>query len=180
MSHAPYEPVPQAPPQWAQQPVQPGRAPSRLLPLLGVVLGSLGLIAGVAAWFRAAPSTEGASAVYSEQQVSEAKKAVCETFSEGMASLQAAGSKKPDNPADALPITAVNVRLAEVAFSNALFNSLNRNAATPKDLRDLTSQLAGIYQKIALIQLADGARADFHPVAAEADEIVPKIKQICL
>lgn len=178
MSHAPYEPIPQAPPQWAQQPIQPSRAPSRLLPVLGVVLGSLGLIAGVAAWFRAAPSNEGASAVYSEQQVSEAKKAVCETFEQGMRSIRAAGNRRAENPAESFSV-AVNTRLAEVAVANAFFNTLNANPASPPELSGLIRQLGVIYEDIALTQLADGSKVDVDPIATQLDDAIPKVDGIC-
>jgi len=179
MSHAPYEPVPQAPPHWAQQPVQPARTPSRLLPVLGVVLGSLGLIAGVGAWFRAAPSTEGSAAVYSEQQVSEAKKAVCEAYGKGLKAIQVAGGKKPGDPSDPLPVVAVNGRVAEVAVGNYLINSVGANKAAPPALGELISQLGQAYQDIALTQFADGSRADVAPIAEQADRAISKIEQIC-
>jgi hypothetical protein len=178
MSHAPYEPIPQAPPQWAQQPVAQ-RAPSRLLPILGVVLGSLGLVAGVGAWFRAAPSHEGAAAVYSEQEVSEAKAAVCEAYGKGLRAIQVAGGKKPGDPSDPLPVVAVNGRVAEVAVGNYLINTIGANQAAPSELGKLVSQLGKAYQDIALTQLGDGSRADVAPIAEEADRSIAKIEEIC-
>jgi hypothetical protein len=178
MSHAPYEPIPQAPPQWAQQPIQPSRAPSRLLPVLGVILGSLGLIAGVAAWFRAAPPTQGASAVYSEQQVNEAKAAVCGDYRKAVRSFQIAGNRTVDNPADKLAV-AVNTRLAEVAAGNYMNNSIDSNAAAPEDLKNLIRQLARTYQDIALTQLAEGTQADVEPFGDSADKVILDINKIC-
>jgi len=176
MSHAPYEPIPQAPPQWAQQPVAQ-RAPSRLLPILGVVLGSLGLVAGVGAWFRAAPSHEGAAAVYSEQEVSEAKAAVCEAYGRSLQAIRTAGTK-PIDPQNWLPV-AVNTRLAEVATSNTLINSLAAHPAASPELRQEIAKLAYSYQDMALIQLADGRLPDYQRQTNSADEAIAKIDELC-
>jgi hypothetical protein len=117
--------------------------------------------------------------VYSEQQVSDAKAAVCEEFEQGMRSIRAAGTRKPDNPEDPFPVTAVNIRLAEVAVANSLLNSAKSNLAAPSELSTLVNKLGNIYQNIALIQLADGQKPDFQPLAVQADEIVPEIERIC-
>ena len=177
MSHAQYEPTPQSRPPWpAQVPVQ-GRSPSRLLPILGAVLGSLGLIVGIAAWFRAAPANVGERPVYSEQQVADAKTAVCDAYGKGIQALQVAGAKKPD-PADWLPV-AVNTRLAETAMGGFLINVLDANPATPPQLEELTRQLALNYQEMAVIQLADKMPAEFESNRLVADDLIPKIDQAC-
>lgn len=178
MSHAPYEPVPQAPPQWAQQPVQPGRAPSRLLPLLGVVLGSLGLIAGVAAWFRAAPSTEGASAVYSEQQVSEAKAAVCEAFEQGQEALVAVGNKKSSNPSEGFAF-AVNSRLAVDAVMDDLRALLLDNPATPEPSRNAIKKLIDNYQDLLFKTLSDKSGPELESTFGSIDASVLRVRESC-
>ena len=180
MSHAQYEPTPQAPPPWPAQADVQGRAPSRVLPILGAVLGSLGLIAGVAAWFRAAPANVAESPVYSEQQVSDAKRAVCEAYAKGWHSLQVAGNqKKPDDPADTLPVVAVNGRVAEVAVGNYLINSADANPSAPNELKTLMRQLGAAYQDVVLTQLAGGSRSDVTPIGEGADQIRAKIEDIC-
>jgi hypothetical protein len=136
------------------------------------------LIAGVGAWLRAAPSNEGASAVYSEQQVSEAKAAVCEEFEQGMRSIRAAGTRKPDNPAESFSV-AVNTRLAEVAVANAFFNTLDANPAAPSELVDLIRKIGLVYENVALTQLADGSKAEVDPIATELDNLIPKVDGTC-
>jgi hypothetical protein len=116
--------------------------------------------------------------VYSEQQVSDAKAAVCEEFEQGMRSIRAAGNRKPENPAESLPV-AVNTRLAEVAVANALFNTLDANPATPPELSGLIRQMGQIYENIALTQLADGSKVEVDPIATQLDEVIPKVDGIC-
>jgi hypothetical protein len=178
MSHAPYEPIPQAPPQWAQQPVQPGRAPSRLLPILGVVLGSLGLIAGVGAWFRAAPSNEAASAVYSEQQVSEAKTAVCEEFEIGQEVLVAVGNKKSSNPSEAFTFS-VNSRLAVDVVMDDLRALLLDNPATPDPSTNAVKQLIGNYRELLFKTLSDKSGPDLDSTFQSIDSSVLRVRESC-
>ena len=177
MSRAQYEPTAQTPPPWPAQVPAQGRSPSRVLPILGAVLGTLGLIVGVAAWFRAAPPNVGEGPVYSEQQVADAKTAVCDAYAKGLQALQVAGAKKPD-PTDWLPV-AVNTRLAETAIGNFLINILDANPAVPPELRELTRQLALAYQSMALTQLADGQINDYKSDKDSIENLAPKIDQIC-
>jgi hypothetical protein len=138
----------------------------------------LGLVAGVGAWFRAAP-TGPPPPVYSEQQVADAKEAVCEAYQKSWRSVQVAGSKKSDDPDAVIPIAAVNGRVAEVAVGNFLINSADANPAAPPELNALMRQLGFSYQHIVLSQLADGTKADVLPLGQEADGVKSKIDQIC-
>jgi hypothetical protein len=175
MSQAPYGPTPTTPPPWPPQAAPARRGASQLLGILGLVLGLLGLGIGTAAWFRAAPKP--AATTYSDQQVADAKKAVCDVYAKGMRSIRTAGSKQVD-PADWLPV-AVNTRLAEVAVGNYLLNTLDSHPSAPSELRDAIFQLAQAYQDMALIQLADGPPLDYKSETTAADEEISKIDQIC-
>lgn len=177
MPYSQFDPASQAP-----QPLLPQASvhdSSRWLPVLGAALGLVGLIAGVAGCSRPATSTEAAKPVYSDQQVADAKKAVCSAFEQGVRSIRAAGARKPDNPADPFPATVVNIRLAAVAVGNSFFHSVASNPAAPPELSDLLTNLGNDYQNIALIQLADGQKADFNPLIAQADDLVSKIQNLC-
>jgi len=176
MSHAQYDPTPKAPPPLAQPAPAQGPGFARLLPVLGVVLGLLGLGMGAAAWFRAAPADVAGQPAYTEQQVSEAKEAVCSAYARGVQSFQIAGTKKVDNHSEALAI-AVNTRLAEVAVGNYLINTLNAHPAAPYELRELIKKLAKSYQEIALKQLAESS--DYKQLGLDADEAISKIEQVC-
>ena len=135
--------------------------------------------AGVTGCSRPAAPGDVAKPAYSEEQVADAKKAVCEVFEAGMKSIQGAGNKKPDNPGDTLPGSVVNMRLAEIAVANSFFRSTEVNHAAPPDLIELTNQLGNVYQDIALTQLADGSKLQVDPIASKADDLIPKIEQKC-
>lgn len=177
MAHPQYGPASQAPPPWPPQAPVQRAAGSRLLPILGVALGLLGLIAGLAAWFRPLASTHSAEPAYSEQQVSDARKAVCEAYKKGVQALQVAGEKKPD-PADWLPV-AVNTRLAETAMGNYLINVLSAHPATAPELSEAITELALNYQEMAVMQLADKRSSDYESNTRATGELIPKINQLC-
>ncbi len=178
MSHAQYDPTPKAPPPWTQPaPAQrPGIA--RLLPVLGVVLGLLGLGMGVAAWFRAAPADVVRDTPYTEQQDADAKIAVCEAYNKGIRTIRIVASKRADNPADALAV-AVNSRVGAVAVSTYFFNTLEANPASPVELRTLMQGLANDYQNLVLIQLADGTPVDWKSTRDSIEDAAVKLDQIC-
>ena len=175
MSHAQYDPMPKAPPPWAQPaPAQrPGIA--QLLPVLGVVLGLLGLGMGAAAWFRAAPADVAGKP---EQQVVDASAAVCEAYTKGVRSMRVVAGRIVDNPADTLPV-AVNSRLAEVAVGNYFINALAANPAAPPELQEPLLELARAYQDVALIQLANGTPSDYKSEKEIVNEAVAKLDQLC-
>ncbi len=156
----------------------PTRNASRLLPVLGVVMGLLGLLMGAAAWLRAGQSDVAAPPVYSEQEVAQATEAVCGAYAKGIRSMRVVAGRAVDNPADALPV-AVNSRLAEVAVGNYFINVLSENPAAPNELRKSLSDLSQAYQDVALIQLADGTPVDYKPEKEVVTEAVSKLDQLC-
>lgn len=174
MSHEPYSSARAGAP-WPPSAPSPG--PSRLLPILGVVLGLLGLATGTAAWFRAAPSHSAAPA-YSEQQVADAKKAVCEAYAKGVRSMRVVTGRVVDNPSEALPV-AVNSRLAEVAVANYFINTAAANPAAPSEIKSMMSQLAKAYEEVALIQLADGTPTDYQAQKQFVNDSVQTLDEIC-
>ena len=176
MSYPQFDPTPSVVP---AQPLQlPAQGPSRLLPILGTALGLLGLIAGVVAWLRPTDANSAASSLYSDQQVADAKKAVCEAYEKGVRSMRVVAARVVDDPADTLPV-AVNSRLAEVGVGNYFVNALAMNPAAPPGLQDDLRRLAQAYQDIALIQLAGGAPVDYKTEKEIANAAVEKLDLIC-
>ena len=177
MSYPQFDPASQALQPWqSPAPVQ-GRSPARWLPILGAGLGLLGLIAGVGAWMRPAPSG-GAAPVYSVQQVADAKKAVCEAYAKGMRSIRIVAKRQPANDADRLGV-AVNSRVGEVAVATYFLTAIEVNPATPIELQNRLRELAQQYQELSLIQLADGGPSDWKSVVDQIDDLVSKTDQLC-
>lgn len=176
MSHAEYGPVYQMPTESPPKAPQSVRSASTTLGILGLVLGLLGLGIGTAAWFRA--GAKSAAPTYSEQQVADAKTAVCDAYTRGTQSLRVVASRVVDNPADMLPV-AVNSRLAEVTVGNYIINALVENPAAPTELRHLLSEAAYGYQDIALIQIAEGPSVDYESETERVNQAVSRLDQIC-
>ncbi len=159
-------------------PQAPVRRTSRWLPRFGACLGLVGLATGAAGCSRPGASSEAAKPAYSDQQVADAKKAVCEAYAKGIRSIRIVASKRAENPADTLPI-AVNSRVAEVAVSTYFRDTLNTNPATPPDLQGLISTLAQNYQELVLIQLADGTPVDWKATKDSIEETASKLDELC-
>jgi len=178
MSRAQYEPTPQAPPPWPAQVPAQGRSPSRVLPILGAVLGTLGLIVGVAAWFRAAPPNVVEGPVYSEQQVADAKTAVCDAYAKGMRTVRSVASRKAENEADKLLVIAVSAT-GELAAATYFFNILNSTPAAPSNIQQSLNRLAQQYQEVALIQLANGAPSEYESNGKAIDAAIAELDISC-
>lgn len=158
------------------------RPPQRSAPwgLIGAVLGLLGLAAGVGAWLRPMPTPEPVAApVYSEQQVAEAKAAVCEAYEKADRALQATGRKKgATDPAEILAV-AVNIRLALSESSSWLRQALLDNPATPPKLADDVQKSASSLQGITIDQLGEASREELDAVYGKADEADAAIHEAC-
>ena len=177
MSQAPYGPTPATPPPWPPQAAPAPRRASQLLGILGLVLGLLGLGIGTAAWFRAAPKPA-ATPTYSEQQVAEAKKAVCDGFSQGQDALSVAGSKRSDIPSESFAI-ALNSRLAVDAVMDHLRSNLLENPAASEAVKTTVRDLANNYQELLLKTVADKTGSDLDPILKKIEASTNAVEQAC-
>ena len=177
MSNAQFDP--------AYHATQPGppqaslRSSSWLLPLFGAGLAFVGVTAGVAGCSRPAASTEAAKPTYSDQQVVDAKKSVCEAFNNGLRALQTALNKTPDTTTGTYSSVLLNARIAELGVANYIFNTLEANPAAPQDLRDSLTEYASLYQKVIITQLGDGTAVEIDPLDAKLHELTPKLSKSC-
>jgi hypothetical protein len=138
----------------------------------------MGLVAGVAGCGRPAASSEAAKPVYSDQQVADAKKAVCEAYAKGMRSIRIVAKRQPANDADRLGV-AVNSRAGLVTVSTYFNDKLEANPAAPVELRELLGNLAQQYQEVALAQLADETPADYKSNLDTIDATIADIDKLC-
>lgn len=137
------------------------------------------LAVAAGAWFRPLPKPEAPAAkTYSEQEVAEAKKAVCEAFTKGQNALAVTGSKVAVDSTEALAV-AVNTRLALETTSAFLARTLEENRPTPVDLATPVRELSGSYQAIALAQLDESPQSEVNLIASISDAAVARINQTC-
>lgn len=147
--------------------------------IIAIVIAVIAVAVAVGAWFRPAPKPETPAAkTYSDQQVADAKKAVCDAFDQVKKAVNTAGGKSGENPSDAF-IVAVNIRVALATSSSYLIEVLDANPATPVDLADPIRNLARTYRQIAMEQLGDTSAADLDPLGRSADGQFAAIKKAC-
>lgn len=177
MSQVPYGPGPAAPAPWQGPP--PSGGPSRLPTIIAIVIALIAVAVAIGAWFRPLPKPETPAAkTYSDQEVADAKKAVCDAFDRGQKTLDVTGSKVGANPNDTFTV-AVNSRVAIGAISTYWRSTLQKYPATPSEVAKILSSLADLYENILLTQLAEGSRSDLDALYASADDSVPKLTQAC-
>ena len=177
MSQAPYGPTPATPPPWPPQAAPARRGASQLLAILGLVLGLLGLGIGTAAWFRAAP-TPAATPNYSDQQVAEAKKAMCGEFSAGQDMLLIVGNKRPPSAEESFVFT-INSRVAIDAAMDDLRAALLEHPATPEPLKERIKGLVQNYQQLLFETLSDKTSSDIDPILRRVDSSVLTVREAC-
>lgn len=179
MSQAPYGPGPAAPAPWPPQGPPPASGgPSRLPTIIAIVIALIAVAVAIGAWFKPAPKAEAPVAkTYSEQEVADAKKAVCEAYSKAFNALLV-NSRQPDSPTESLAVIA-NSRIATHAASSYLMTVLDSEAATPEELANDIRALAHHYQGMLLDQIGDASRATLDADYAQADSLTTKISQVC-
>lgn len=159
--------------------VHPSRGPSRLPNVIAIAIAIAALAVAAGAWFRPLPKPEAPAAkVYTEQEVTDAKRAVCEAFAKASRALATAGAKPSEEPAEAFTV-AVNTRLALETASNFLAQTLEKSQATPAPLAEAIRELSRSYEAIALAQLSELSQSDINLIASAADSAVARINQSC-
>lgn len=180
MSQAPYGPGPAAPAPWPPQGPPPGPgAPSRIPTIVAIVLAVIAIAVGIGAWFKPAPEPEAPAAkTYSEQEVADAKKAVCDAFDQTQQTLKVTGGKTGDNPTASF-IVAVNSRIAIQTVSTYLRSVVENEPATPKELSDKVMLLADSYRTILLKQMAEVSQQELEPLYDALDKSVGDVTEAC-
>lgn len=155
------------------------RGISRLPNAIAIAIAVVALAVAAGAWFRPLPKPEAPAAkVYTEQEVAEAKKAVCEAFGKASQTLAVNSAKASVNPADSFVI-AVNTRLAVQSANEFLSHSIASHPSTPPDLSSSIEQLAAAYEAIVLGQIGDASQPELDASYADADRTSTAIKQRC-
>lgn len=177
MSQAPYGPGPAGPAPWQGPP--PSGGPSRLPTIIAIVIAVIAIAVAIGAWFRPAPKPETPAAkTYSDQEVADAKKAVCDAFNKAHSTLITNAGKSGDDPTQAA-ILAVNGRLATYAAGDFLIVQLQGQPAAPDNVAKPIRDLAITYQTIALDQIGDASRTQLDTDYEKADTFTKAITEAC-
>lgn len=153
---------------------------SRLPNVIAIAIAVVALAVAAGAWFRPLPKPEApATQTYSEQEVAEAKKAVCEAFTKVSRTLTANSAKSSVNPADSFAIV-VNTRLAIQSANEFLSRTVASHPSAPPDLSSSIGQLAAAYQAIVFGQIGDASQPELDASYADADRASTAIQQRCI
>lgn len=156
------------------------RGISRLPNAIAIAIAVVALAVAAGAWFRPLPKPEAPAAkTYTEQEVAEAKKAVCEAFEKANVAVLVAGRTNGGTDQAMVLAVAANVRLALSAGSMSLNESLADNPATPTGIGDAVKSLARAYQEISLGQLAGAPPVQLEPSYRTGDSATSTIEQNC-
>ncbi|WP_431234771.1 hypothetical protein ACQ856_09705 [Mycolicibacterium psychrotolerans] len=148
--------------------------------IIAIVIAVIAIAVAIGAWFRPAPKPETPAAkTYTEQEVSDAKKAVCDAYGRADRALQATGRKNGGDDQTAIIAVAVNIRLALSESSSFLLRTLAENPAAPHDLQEQVRMAANSYQDIAIDQLGEASQTELGPFLKQADSTDVAIKQAC-
>jgi hypothetical protein len=165
-------------------PVWPPAAPkqSRAPVIFSLVVALIAIAVAIGAWFRpanheAAPPAD-QTTKFSDQQITDAKKAICAAHDLVNRATLAAGTQKSDDPATQLVI-AVNVRLAGSLSAQYFQTKLDQFPATQEDLAAAVRQLILTNQDIALLQIANAPHDEIASNYPTLDSTDSKVSEIC-
>lgn len=148
--------------------------------IIAIALAAAALGVAIGSWFRPAPEpTPAAEPVFTDSQVADAKKQVCDAFQLARNAIVTAGNKQDPDPTVDLALNA-NGRLAFFAGAQYLNDVINQSPAAPPELRRAAEQYSTGYRQMALVLLADKRPADMDKSILDAgDAANEKLKQIC-
>jgi hypothetical protein len=150
---------------------------------VSLVIALIAIAVAVAAWFRPAnseppPPAPDSTPKYSDQQIADAKKAVCAAHDLVGRATEYSGSQKNDDPTLKY-IIAVNNRLAGALSGDYFLAQLNHYPATPHDLSAATQDLALAYQGTTLMQLANASADELDTIYKTLDTADAKVVEAC-
>ena len=142
-----------------------------------VIVIALGVVASLRPAAQAAAPAEVAPQ-YSEQQVAEAKEAVCSAYRKKYQSVSGAGGQSSTDPV-MQQVIAVNTRLATFTGSEYFLRRLAANPATSTQLGGEVRELADSYSEVVLAQLANSSTEAIEPLYSRVDDADAKIVDAC-
>ncbi|WP_328350335.1 hypothetical protein OG976_15580 [Mycobacterium sp. NBC_00419] len=181
MSQAPYGPGPAAPAPWPPQGPPPASGgPSRLPTIIAIVIALIAVAVAIGAWFRPAPKAEAPAAkTYSEQEVADAKKAVCDAFDTVHEAVRINTGRDGGSDPTATLAVAANARLSMYGGADYLMETLQKHPATPADLSASVQKLADTFRVLTIQFMINKQNSDLEEPLREADSATTAIQSIC-
>ena len=145
----------------------------------------MGFGVGVAAWFRAAPhngpNVGPPTSAYSERQIADAKRNVCDAYALVRAAVSVTTNKQSSGGDAFAAQTAIaaNGRLALYGGGGYLLEQLSAEPATPSDLANAVKTLADTFRKLAMVDLGEQPVSTQKPLRDAVPVTTAKIEEIC-
>jgi hypothetical protein len=181
MSQAPYGPGPAAPSGWPPQGPPPSSSgPSRVPTIIAIVIALIAVAVAIAAWLRPAPRAETPAAkTYSEQEIADAKKAVCDAFGQTRKAIEVTNHKDVGPDPAALLAVAANGRIALTTGADYLLAETADHPALAADLLTAVKDLSNSYRRLAIEYMAEAPQDAMEPIFRQADDASAKVRQFC-
>jgi hypothetical protein len=156
---------------------------SRAPVIISLVVALIAIAVAIGAWFKpsdrdAATPPSDPTPQYSDQQIADAKKAVCGAHDLVYRATTYSGTQKSDDPALQL-IIAVNIRLTSSLSAQYFQTKLDQYPATPPDLAAAMRELVATNQEMALLQIANASKDELEPIYQSFDAADARVIQAC-
>jgi len=176
MSDSPFGSVPSGQASWT--PPAPVQKASQAPVIIAVVVSLLALGLAAAAFFKPKHDDAPAAPQYSDQQVADAKKNVCDAYNLIRRAVNEVGSVTSEDQTLKFMLS-LNTRLSFNTAADQLFTVSGQNPAAPSGLLNAAEALGASYRKIVLALTATAGDDELKPLYESADTAIASIKQAC-
>jgi hypothetical protein len=152
------------------------------LTITALAVAAVAIAVAVGSWFRpeygSDASTVSDAPAYGEQEIADAKTALCEAHALVGRATRTAAARRSDDPTITY-IVATNVRLSATASSDYIRQKLLDYPAAPSNLANALRTLAVTYQQTTLLNLADAQEAELDTAYNLLDKTDAEVVKAC-
>jgi len=159
-------------------PPAPVQKASQVPVIIAIVISLLALGLAAAAFFKPKHDDAPAAPQYSEQQVADAKKNLCDAYDLIRRAVSEVGSVTSEDQTVKFMLS-LNTRLSFNTAADQLFAVSGQNPAAPPGLLNAAQTLGASYRKIVLALTANTGDDELKPLYEAADTSIASIKQAC-
>lgn len=147
--------------------------------IVAIAVSLLALGVAAAAFFKPQHDPAPAAPQYSDQQVADAKKNVCDAYDLVRRAVNEVGSVTSEDQTVKFMLS-LNTRLSFNTAADQLFTVSGQNPAAPPGLLNAAQALGASYRKIVLALTATAGDDELKPLYEAADTAIASIKQTCV